>query len=51
MFLMWVVSIVLSAVFISINAWDMAVFGIIFFAYTSIMLIKRRIEKPKDKKD
>ena len=48
MILLWIVSIILSALFIFLKSWDMAVFGIFFFVFSSIQLLRRRRGKDKE---
>ena len=51
MILLWIVSIILTALFIFLETWDMAVFGIFFFVFSSIQLLRRRRGKDKDKEE
>ena len=51
MILLWIVSIILTALFIFLETWDMAVFGIFFFVFSSIQLVRRRRGKGKDGQD
>ena len=51
MILLWIVSIILTALFIFLETWDMAVFGIFFFVFSSIQLVRRRRGKGKDEQD
>ena len=51
MILLWIVSIILTALFVFLETWDMAVFGIFFFVFSSIQLVRRRRGKGKDEQD
>ena len=51
MILLWIVSIILSALFIFLKAWDMAMFGVFFFVFSSIQLVRSRRNRDQDKKD
>ena len=39
MILLWIVSIILTALFVFLKTWDMAVFGVFFFVFSSIQLL------------
>ena len=51
MILLWIVSIVLAALFMLLRAWDMAVFGVFFFVFSSIQLVRSHRNRDQDKKD
>ena len=51
MILLWIVSIILSALFIFLKAWDMAVFGVCLLASSSIQLARSRRTRDQHKKD
>ena len=51
MILLWIVSIILTALFVFLKTWDMAVFGVFFFVFSSIQLLRRRRDREKDGQD
>ena len=51
MILLWIVSIILTALFIFLETWDMAFFCILFFVFSRILRVRRGSGKGKDEQD